>query len=209
MLPVDVILTTQPFPLPGSMDQLPAPLVKLSDFGLSRFVDLTKPRLQTRCGSEEYAAPELIMGKEYDGRETDAWALGVALYLLLVGVLPFINPSTLGTPTLGTASPAGDSSSKGRRSYLMKIAKAEYAWPASARLATPEAQQVVDSLLVRDPRQRSTVGALWRLPWMRGQDRRGRSSLDGGGSEGSSPDEVWHEEVDASDTILHAEVQPV
>ncbi|KAJ3967604.1 hypothetical protein EV361DRAFT_929812 [Lentinula raphanica] len=37
------------------------PLIKLTDFGLSRFIDPAKPLLTTRCGSEAYAAPELVV----------------------------------------------------------------------------------------------------------------------------------------------------
>ena len=46
-------------------------------------------KLETRCGSEDYAAPEVIMGQPYDGRATDAWSLGVLLYALLEARLPF------------------------------------------------------------------------------------------------------------------------
>ena len=45
--------------------------------------------LDTRCGSEDYAAPEVLIGQEYDGRVTDAWALGVLLYAIMEGRLPF------------------------------------------------------------------------------------------------------------------------
>lgn len=40
----------------------PQPLIKLTDFGLSRFIDSVNPLLTTRCGSEAYAAPELVIG---------------------------------------------------------------------------------------------------------------------------------------------------
>ncbi|KAJ4493366.1 kinase-like domain-containing protein, partial [Lentinula lateritia] len=66
----------------------PQPLIKLTDFGLSRFIDPANPLLTTRCGSEAYAAPELVTDSEsenaggYDARETDAWACGVVLYAL-------------------------------------------------------------------------------------------------------------------------------
>ena len=54
-------------------------VVTLTDLGLSRRIPEPpeSPLLTTRCGSEDYAAPELLMGQEYDGRQTDAWALGV------------------------------------------------------------------------------------------------------------------------------------
>jgi protein-serine/threonine kinase len=46
-------------------------------------------KLETRCGSDDYAAPEVILGQSYDGRATDAWSLGVLLYALLESRLPF------------------------------------------------------------------------------------------------------------------------
>lgn len=64
-------------------------LTALTDLGLAREFDPAAPNLTTRCGSEDYAAPELIMGQAYDGRQTDAWALGVVLYSMLEGRLPF------------------------------------------------------------------------------------------------------------------------
>ena len=57
--------------------------------------------LTTRCGSEDYAAPEVLIGDEYDGRSTDSWALGVLLYAIMEGRLPFdpIPGSRRKTPT--------------------------------------------------------------------------------------------------------------
>lgn len=69
----------------------PTPVVTLTDLGLGRWIPKPpeSPLLNTPCGSEDYAAPELLMGQEYDGRATDAWALGVLLYALMEGRLPF------------------------------------------------------------------------------------------------------------------------
>lgn len=64
-------------------------LTTLTDLGLAREFDPKVPDLTTRCGSEDYAAPEIIMGQAYDGRQTDTWALGAVLYCLLEGRLPF------------------------------------------------------------------------------------------------------------------------
>lgn len=84
---------------PSAVGQVP--LLKLTDFGLSRFMDPNKAFLETRCGSEEYAAPELIIGKKYDGRKTDCWAMGVVLYSLICGGLPFVegSPGTATSPS--------------------------------------------------------------------------------------------------------------
>uniref|UniRef100_A0A8C7JDY2 non-specific serine/threonine protein kinase n=1 Tax=Oncorhynchus kisutch TaxID=8019 RepID=A0A8C7JDY2_ONCKI len=64
--------------------------LKLIDFGLC-----AKPKgglgyeLMTCCGSPAYAAPELIQGKAYIGSEADVWSMGVLLFALLCGYLPF------------------------------------------------------------------------------------------------------------------------
>lgn len=61
--------------------------VVLGDFGLSKAY---KSVLLTRCGSEEYAAPEVILGKPYEAEKVDVWSFGVILFACLKGRLPFL-----------------------------------------------------------------------------------------------------------------------
>ncbi|KPI36490.1 Serine/threonine-protein kinase PRR1 [Cyphellophora attinorum] len=78
-------------------------VITLTDLGLSRRIPEPpeSPLLTTRCGSEDYAAPEILMGQPYDGRQTDAWALGVLLYSLMEGRLPFDPvPGARGDPAI-------------------------------------------------------------------------------------------------------------
>ncbi|KAG9010514.1 hypothetical protein FRB94_010280 [Tulasnella sp. JGI-2019a] len=174
-----------------SLALLPTPLLKLTDFGLSRFIDPDQPLLATRCGSESYAAPEIVMATKYDGRQTDAWACGVVLFALATRVLPF-DRVAFGNQggSIGSGGSAGGSeyggssimsvseSGRGRRSYLIRIAKNEYAWPTGdglggaadrdQRLATPGLKKVVERLLVRDPKKRATVAQVWDEEWMGG-----------------------------------------
>ena len=61
---------------------------KLSDFGLSKKFEKNE-LLKTACGSPIYAAPEMIQGKPYKGTCTDIWSLGISLYTMICGELPF------------------------------------------------------------------------------------------------------------------------
>ncbi|KAL1413249.1 hypothetical protein Q8F55_001004 [Vanrija albida] len=173
----NILLTVNPFSLPATstgsvpLDRLPVPLVKLSDFGLSRFIRADSPLLTTRCGSEAFAAPEVIMGNLYDGRRTDAWALGVVLYALVAGELPFDADAPLppgraraGSTASTASSSAPDNARENRRRVMHRIAKGEYAWRDG--VGTPAVHRVVGRLLVRDPARRSRVAQLWEEEWM-------------------------------------------
>ncbi len=62
-------------------------ILKISDFGFAREVD--GKNLETYCGSYAYAAPEVILGQPYIGEPADIWSMGVILYAMVVGRLPF------------------------------------------------------------------------------------------------------------------------
>eukprot|EP01091_Cochliopodium_minus_P015626 TRINITY_DN561_c0_g1_i1.p1 TRINITY_DN561_c0_g1~~TRINITY_DN561_c0_g1_i1.p1 ORF type:complete len:707 (-),score=188.75 TRINITY_DN561_c0_g1_i1:30-2150(-) len=89
--------------------------VKIIDLGLGNFYDTKKEGeinfLGTFCGSADYAAPELWEGCRYKGPEVDIWSLGVILYILTTGFLPF-NDST-------------------------RIMAISYRWPKSVHLTDP------------------------------------------------------------------------
>lgn len=141
-------------------------VVTLTDLGLSRRIPEApeSPLLTTRCGSEDYAAPEILMGQPYDGRQTDAWALGVLLYALMEGRLPFDPlPGARGDPTtLRARTPH-------------RIARCEWAW---VRYGDPDgdwdpekgrelagAQVCVDGLLKRNTR-RKALAEIREMPWV-------------------------------------------
>ncbi|KAJ3755901.1 kinase-like protein, partial [Lentinula raphanica] len=178
-------LTSIPRPsLPTSSQ----PLIKLTDFGLSRFIDPAKPLLTTRCGSEAYAAPELVSESAggYDARETDAWACGVVLYALVARRLPFGEGpgETLGGGRIsGEAGGERSFSPMQRRQWLMKIARGEWHWPEAENESRPSsvagselrghdlvhssgAKRAVGRLLVRDPSRRARVKDLWDDEWV-------------------------------------------
>jgi len=62
--------------------------VKIGDFGAACRFD-PNIKLADRCGTLVYNAPELIKGERYYGDRVDCWALGIMLFVMLVGALPF------------------------------------------------------------------------------------------------------------------------
>ncbi|KAH8652273.1 kinase-like domain-containing protein [Xylariales sp. PMI_506] len=93
----------------------PESIITLTDLGLSRRV-ADDEKLETRCGSEDYAAPEVILGQPYDGRATDAWSMGVLLYALLESRLPFDPP------------PGASDALRMRSRTSHRIARVEWRW---------------------------------------------------------------------------------
>lgn len=62
--------------------------LKIIDFGLSNSYK-NNPLLKTPCGSPCYAAPEMLLGKHYNGLQIDIWSTGIILYAMVNGFLPF------------------------------------------------------------------------------------------------------------------------
>jgi serine/threonine protein kinase len=61
--------------------------LKLADFGFATNKNINK--LTTFRGTQSYMAPEIRESKEYDGRQTDIFSLGVVLFTIVVGYFPF------------------------------------------------------------------------------------------------------------------------
>ncbi|KAG0083830.1 hypothetical protein BGZ93_009842, partial [Podila epicladia] len=123
------------------------PKVKLTDFGLAKVIEQGAPLLTTRCGSEDYAAPEIILGQPYDGRQADIWSLGVVLYALLVGFLPFnMRPGM------------------SRKNFLSMIAHADFGFPGE-RVPTKRTSQsnlyaASQSQAQQTPESKDSIGTL-------------------------------------------------
>ncbi|KAF5605278.1 CAMK kinase [Fusarium pseudocircinatum] len=146
----------------------PYSVVILSDLGLSRRI-ADDEKLETRCGSEDYAAPEVIMGQPYDGRATDAWSLGVLLYALLEARLPF------------DPHPGMSEAHRMRSRTSHRIARVEWKWVEYYGDDTDHdgdetkfkqkgllgAMEITEGLL-RRARGRWTVDKVTKTPWVQG-----------------------------------------
>ncbi|MGV3492558.1 MAG: CHASE2 domain-containing serine/threonine-protein kinase [Ramlibacter sp.] len=95
------------------MYELDTDTVKVTDFGIARITDSSKTKTGLVLGTPSFMSPEQIAGKKVDGR-SDLYSLGVMLYQMLTGVLPFRGDSMAelmykianeGAPDLGIARP--------------------------------------------------------------------------------------------------------
>ncbi|THD27692.1 SNF serine/threonine-protein kinase [Fasciola hepatica] len=121
-------------------------LVKLTDFGFSnRFTPGT--HLDTACGSLAYSAPEILLGDSYDAPKVDIWSLGVILYMLVCGRLPFQETNDSET--------------------LTKIMDCEYTIPD---YLSSECANLIQRLLIRDPAKRAHLDDVLQADWLRIDD---------------------------------------
>lgn len=61
---------------------------KICDFGVSRFIK-EGDVINEQCGTPAYIAPEIINKNGYSGFSADIWSLGVLLYAMVLGAMPF------------------------------------------------------------------------------------------------------------------------
>ncbi|MBI5647762.1 MAG: protein kinase [Ignavibacteriae bacterium] len=73
---------------PDNIFLLPDGSVKVLDFGLARFMHMRETLEGQTAGTLAYMAPEVLRNEEADGR-ADIWSIGVVLYEMLAGALPF------------------------------------------------------------------------------------------------------------------------
>ena len=66
--------------------------VKVMDFGIARIIDSLRTKTGMVLGTPSYMSPEQLLGKKVDGR-TDLYSLGVMLYQMTCGQLPFVGQS--------------------------------------------------------------------------------------------------------------------
>ena len=115
--------------------------VKLGDFGFTREFERNR-LMDTFCGTTGYAAPEMLAGKRYTGQEVDIWSLGVILYALLCGALPFDDDD--------------------ESVMKQKILQGDYEIPDCL---SEDAQSLIASILQQDPTKRPSIQSILSHPW--------------------------------------------
>lgn len=116
--------------------------IKIIDFGFGN--NFTRDGLlDTFCGSPFYAAPEMILGKKYEGPEVDMWSLGVILFALLCGHLPFDDENM--------------------KELYKKISSGLYSCPD---YLMPNARHLIGRLITVNPKERATLQEVLEHPWV-------------------------------------------
>ncbi|OQR93136.1 hypothetical protein THRCLA_22343 [Thraustotheca clavata] len=118
-------------------------IVKLVDFGLGARDPTTLCKLTAFCGTPAFMAPEIIAQKQYDGKPVDAWSLGVLLFYMVTGKVPFEAPTSA--------------------ELYPKISRGVFEIPAyiSTRLS-----DLLRSILVIDAERRLSVDQIRHHPWL-------------------------------------------
>uniref|UniRef100_UPI003AAC9C39 testis-specific serine/threonine-protein kinase 6-like n=1 Tax=Centroberyx gerrardi TaxID=166262 RepID=UPI003AAC9C39 len=74
--------------------------VKISDFGFARIAMESTELSKTYCGSAAYAPPEVLRGIPYDPKKHDIWSMGVILYAMVTGCLPYDDSNVARLPKI-------------------------------------------------------------------------------------------------------------
>lgn len=126
--------------------------VKLADFGLA--IELQPPNEYSWhgfAGTPGYLAPEVLRRDPYS-RPVDLWACGVILYILLVGYPPFWDED--------------------QQKLYAQIKTARYEYPSPEwDSVTPDAKNLIDSLLTLDHSKRITAEKALQHPWIKNREK--------------------------------------
>lgn len=123
--------------------------VKIIDFGLSKQLE-SGPVAQSFLGTRGYLAPEMLQRKEYS-HAVDSWALGIIVYVLLCGCLPFDDSSE--QIDFGTIQ-----------------SKFRLRFPKWAKNLSSSAKDLLNHLLDIDPYKRYSARQAFEHPWVSGKD---------------------------------------
>ncbi len=140
--PENLLLTHRP------RSQKDTPEVKIIDFGLSKFLN-TANTARSFLGTRGYLAPEMLQRRDYN-KAVDVWALGVIVFVLLCGCLPFDDDSAVPT----------DAAVKEK--FVLRF-------PRWARNLSDSAKDLLMHLLDCDPRTRYTAEQALAHPWVTGR----------------------------------------
>ena len=118
--------------------------IKITDFGFSNFIEPGQ-LFKTFCGSPMYSPPEIFSGQRYLGPPADIWSLGVILFAMVTGYLPF--------------SDANDN----LRTLRRRVCMGDFQVPEAL---SPDCKHLIKKMMRVRQEQRITVQGLRKHPWV-------------------------------------------
>ena len=122
--------------------------LKLGDFGLATIIEFDGERKRSLCGTPNYLAPEILDGKKGYSFEVDIWSIGVIVYTLLIGKLPFEAKKVTKTSEL-----------------YKRIRLKNYSFPQNAKISSP-AKELIENILVLEPHKRPSLEDILKSDFM-------------------------------------------
>jgi serine/threonine protein kinase len=116
--------------------------IKVADFGLCHTTN-KNTMLSTPCGSPFYAPPEVVSGAKYDGKMSDMWSLGVVLFTMCTGSLPWREEN--------------------QTKLLNQIVNSDFNIPLSV---PPHYREIIGKLMNPNPSERPTALEITEIPWL-------------------------------------------
>uniref|UniRef100_A0A8V0XZK1 non-specific serine/threonine protein kinase n=1 Tax=Gallus gallus TaxID=9031 RepID=A0A8V0XZK1_CHICK len=116
--------------------------IKITDFGLCKEGITDAATMKTFCGTPEYLAPEVLEDNDY-GRAVDWWGLGVVMYEMMCGRLPFYNQD--------------------HEKLFELILMEDIKFP---RTLSADAKSLLSGLLIKDPNKRKSVAPALVVIWL-------------------------------------------
>ncbi|CAL0304085.1 unnamed protein product [Lupinus luteus] len=121
--------------------------VKIADFNVSQAFEDDNDELVRVPGTPVFTAPECIVGPTYHGKASDTWAVGIILYCMILGEYPFLGGALLDTQD--------------------RIVKDDIVLPNDMN---PLLKNLIEGLLVKDPRLRMTLSEVAEHSWVIGDE---------------------------------------
>jgi serine/threonine protein kinase len=118
-------------------------VVKICDFGVSKIIGRGH-FIREQCGTPAYLAPEIIEDKGYEAYFPDIWSLGILLYAMVTGTVPFKAPNLQELHTL--------------------IIKSDFNFPSDI---SESVKDLMLKILKVNPRERLTFPEILAHPWMK------------------------------------------
>ena len=119
--------------------------LKLGDFGLATIIEFDGERKRSLCGTPNYIAPEVLDGKKGHSFEVDIWGIGIIIYVLLIGKLPF--------------------ETNNKKETFKRIRLKNYSFPQTAKLSEP-AKELIQNILVLEQHKRPSLDEILKSDFM-------------------------------------------